>query len=139
VTEPGGGKPRGVDGVVAPGKSSVEEWATRILGDLAGWFSPPPSISRVDHANGTVLVIAVARAPQLIPYVESGEVCYSIRINDSTCNIPPFLISDLVLGRRSHPVSRNRIPSAPSRRSWQRCAAEPAVLRHHPKSRIRQG
>jgi hypothetical protein len=50
-----------------------------------------------------VLVIGVARAPALVPCPEEGELRYYLRVGDSTLSIPPYLISDLVLGRRVHP------------------------------------
>jgi hypothetical protein len=50
-----------------------------------------------------VLAIAVARAPSLVPCVESREIKYFFRIGDSTLRVPEYLIADLVLGRRQHP------------------------------------
>jgi Schlafen, AlbA_2 len=97
-------KPRGVTGAKAPGDSTLAEWAARILTPSLGGFSPPLRILQVPHPSGNVLVIAAARAPQLVPYVEAGEIRYSLRIDDSTVPVPPYLIADLVLGRRNHPV-----------------------------------
>ena len=106
VTEPkkASGLPREVDGVRAPSGSPLEEWATRVLADLAGAFSPPPCISSVKHPKGQVLVIAVRRAQQLIPYAEGTKIRYAMRIGESTVDVPEFLITDLLLGRRNHPV-----------------------------------
>lgn len=97
-------RPRRVTGAVAPGRSPLIEWATRILAASLGYFSPPPRIFTVTHNEVEVLLIAVTRAPQLAPYVEEGEMKYALRLGDSTITVPPFLISDLVLGRRNQPV-----------------------------------
>jgi hypothetical protein len=97
-------QPRKVTGARAPGTETLVGWGTRLLSDLAGYFSPMPNIFAVDHPAGQVLVIAAARAPQLVPFVEAGELRYTLRIGDSTLDVPPYLIADLMLGRRSHPV-----------------------------------
>ena len=97
-------RPRNVTGARAPGGSTLVQWATRVLSRSLGSFSPSPRILAVQHRDGVVLLIAVARAPQLVPYVEAGDLRYALRLGDSTCDVPPYLISDLVLGRRNHPV-----------------------------------
>jgi hypothetical protein len=97
-------RPRQVTGAKAPGSSTLTEWAARILTPSLGGFSPPLRIEEILHPKGNVLVIAVGRAPQLVPYVEAGEIRYALRIDDSTVDVPPYLISDLLLGRRNHPV-----------------------------------
>lgn len=97
-------RPRQVTGAKAPGNSTLAEWAARILTRPLGGFSPPPRIEEIAHPNGNVLVIAVGRAPQLVPYVEAGEIRYALRLDESTVDVAPFLISDLLLGRRNHPV-----------------------------------
>ena len=51
-----------------------------------------------------MLAITVVRAPSLVPCVESRALKYFFRIGDSTLEIPQYLIADLVLGRRQHPL-----------------------------------
>jgi hypothetical protein len=71
---------------------------------MAGYFSPQPRFQVIQHPQGHVLAITVARAPSLVPCVESRELKYFFRIDDSTLRIPEYLIADLVLGRRQHPL-----------------------------------
>jgi Divergent AAA domain. len=106
VNEPkkGSGKPRDIDGVRAPSGSPLMEWTARVLADLTGGFSPTPSFFPVRHPRGEVLVIATRRAPQLIPYAEGTRIRYAIRIGDSTLDVPEFLITDLLHGRRNRPI-----------------------------------
>jgi hypothetical protein len=86
------------------GEQTPEEWATRCLLAMAGSFSPPPRFQTIQHPQGPVLTIAVARAPALVPCVDAGELKYFLRIHDSTVEAPAYLITDLVLGRRQHPI-----------------------------------
>lgn len=92
-----------IDGFKVPGGKNAISWATNTLTSLAGYLSPPPRISSVAHANGEVLLIAVDRAPSLVPVVERGEAVHYVRIGDSTVKVPPYLLTDLLLGRRQHP------------------------------------
>jgi hypothetical protein len=86
------------------GKQTLIEWATHCLQDMAGYFSPPPRFHIIQHDQGPVLTIAVARAPVLVPCVEAGELKYFLRIGASTVEAPAYLIGDLVLGRRQDPI-----------------------------------
>lgn len=86
-----------------PGGRPLTEWARTSLEDLAGSLSPAPRIQVVTVEGVEVLLIGVARAPALVPCVESGELKYYLRLGDSTLAMPPYLISDLILGRREHP------------------------------------
>jgi hypothetical protein len=70
---------------------------------MAGSLAPAPRIQVVIVDGNEVLVIGVARAPALVPCIENGELKYYLRIGDATLAIAPYLISDLVLGRRIHP------------------------------------
>jgi hypothetical protein len=71
---------------------------------MAGSFSPPPRFQTIQHHQGAVLTIAVARAPAFVPCAEAGELKYFLRRHDSTVDFPAHLITDLVLGRRQHPI-----------------------------------
>lgn len=86
------------------GGQELDQWASRCMHDMAGYFSPPPRIQIIRHPKGPVLVIAVERAPSLVPCVESRQLKYFIRIGDSTLEVPEYLIADLVLGRRQRSV-----------------------------------
>ena len=87
-----------------PGGQSLNDWASRCLHDMVGYFSPQPRFHTIPHPQGHVLAIAVARAPSLVPCVESRELKYFFRIGDSTLPMPEWLIADLVLGKRQHPL-----------------------------------
>lgn len=86
------------------GQEPLDDWGEKLLRDMTGYLSPPPRFQVVPHPLGEILVIAVDRAPQLVPCIESRELKYFLRIHTSTLEVPSFLISDLVLGRRKHPA-----------------------------------
>jgi hypothetical protein len=86
------------------GAQPLDQWAMRCLHDMVAYFSPQPRFQVVQHPQGHVLTIAAARAPTLVPCVESKELKYFFRIGDSTVPVPEYLIADLVLGRRQHPL-----------------------------------
>lgn len=97
-------QPREVSPCSLVGNETLDRWAEAVLRDIAPRLAPPPRIYVVDHSKGPVLVIAVARAGELVPCVESRQLKYFLRINQSILEAPPYLISDLVLGRRQHPI-----------------------------------
>lgn len=87
------------------GADPLESWAAKAIADMAGFLSPPPRFRSIAVGPGRcVLLVAVARAPQLVPCFEAGSTKYYLRFHDSTREVPAYLISDLVLGRRQHPV-----------------------------------
>lgn len=95
-------EPRRISPCQRVGTEELDVWAQKVLSDMVGFFSPQPRFRVVRHPHGEVLLIAVARAPQLVPCIESRETKYFLRFHDSTREIPAYLISDLVLGRRRH-------------------------------------
>ena len=97
-------RPRAVSPCAKIGGEPLDAWAQKVLSDMVGFFSPPPRFKVVRRSEGDVLIIAVSRAPQLVPCTESRETKYFLRFHDSTREAPPYLISDLVLGRRKHPI-----------------------------------
>jgi Putative DNA-binding domain len=86
-----------------PGGLALDDWAARCLHDMVGYFSPLPRYQIIRHSQGFVLTIAVARAPSLVPCIESRDIKYFFRIGASTLQAPEYLVADLVLGRRQHP------------------------------------
>jgi hypothetical protein len=93
-----------VTGAASPApQMSLEQWCGRALQDLAGLL-PLPRCCVVQHSDGDVALIAVPRARNLVPCVEHGELVYNFRIGESTVPAPSWLLADLVLGRRQHPV-----------------------------------
>jgi hypothetical protein len=93
-----------------PGNQPLHEWARNVLTPMVGGLSPPPRIQTVEVDGAEVLIVGVARAPALVPCWVDGEMRYFLRIVDSTPSVPPYLISDLVLGRRVHPQLLVTIP-----------------------------
>jgi hypothetical protein len=75
----------------------LNDWASRCLQDLVAYFSPQPRFQVIDHLKGPVLTIATARAPSLVPCVESKELKYFFRIGDSTLRTPEYLIADEIM------------------------------------------
>lgn len=100
------GRPRDVSPCIDRiGSEELDTWTSKALAEMEGYFSPPPRLRRIATAPGReILLIAVARAPQLVPCRVGAEVKYYLRFHDSTPEVPPYLISDLVLGRRRHPT-----------------------------------
>lgn len=87
------------------GADPLETWASKTLADMVSFLSPPPRFRSIPAGPGRcVLLVAVARAPQLVACFEAGCTKYYLRFHDSTREVPAYLISDLVLGRRQHPV-----------------------------------
>lgn len=97
-------RPRRISPCQRIGQEPLDVWAQKVLTDMSGFFSPPPRFRVVTHAAGEVLLVAVARPPQFVPCVESRQLKYFLRIHETTIEVPSFLISDLVLGRRQHPI-----------------------------------
>lgn len=92
-----------VTGCKAPGGRSLRRWASDCVSPIAGYFSPPPVFKKVDHPNGEVLVVAVARSPVLVPCYEGyHRPAYYLRMDDKTLKAPEYLVADLVLRRREH-------------------------------------
>jgi len=94
-----------------PGGQPLDQWASRCLHSMVAYFSPQPRFQVFQHSQGHVLAIAVARAPSLVPCIEARELKYFLRLGDSTLSVPEYLIADLVLGRRQHPLLDVHSPS----------------------------
>lgn len=90
-------------GFEAPGNIDAAQWANDCIQKIAPYFSPLPRFQVVHHENGKVLVASSARSLNLIPVVENTKQHFYIRIHDHTTTMPDWMISDLMLGRRSYP------------------------------------
>lgn len=95
---------RNVTGCKAPGGGDLREWATRCANPISLRISPSPRFYVLPHPKGSVLIIAVYRSSLLVPCIESNREIYYLRVHDETLAAPPYLISDLLLGRRQHPM-----------------------------------
>jgi hypothetical protein len=98
--------PRKVSGIAEQGRAPLTEWATTVLQGFATQFETFPRIISFQSIGQDVLVIATGRAPQLIPFTRNGEVHYALRFHEVTRSMPEHLSTDLILGRRRHPVLR---------------------------------
>jgi len=98
------GDPRSISPCRPIGAEPLDVWAQKKLSRMVGHFSPQPRFRVVNHPKGEVLIIAVARAPQLVPRIESGDTTFHLRFHDSTRKAPEYLITDLVLGRRKRAI-----------------------------------
>ncbi len=96
-------KPRGISACDRVGQGDLAAWAKDVVLDMAPFLIPPPRFQVVEGENGPVLLIAVARAPQLVICTESRKARYFLRIHDSTVEVPEYLATDLFLGRRRLP------------------------------------
>lgn len=81
----------------------VTGWVARVVADLVGYLGLPPRIELVEVRGGAVLLVAVARAPALVPLHHDGQVKHFFRIDDDARAAPASLVADLVLGRRRAP------------------------------------
>lgn len=70
---------------------------------------PPPRVEVVQHPDGEILVVHIRRSQTLVPCIESKERVFYVRLYDSTKAVPPYLVHDLLLGRRQHPRLEARL------------------------------
>lgn len=112
------------------GEEPLASWAAKAFAGMEGHFSPAPRFRTIPIAPGRqVLLIATARAPQLIPCREGTDLKYYLRFHDSTPEVPAYLVSDLLLGRRQHPrltLELTRVVGKVDR--WKGVLNEPLVI-----------
>jgi hypothetical protein len=91
-----------------PGGATLDLWARSCLDDMAGQLVPFPRFQVLTVGGSEVLIVATARAPAMVPCHERGARVYYLRVGDSTKVVPDYLVSDLMLGRRAHPILQVR-------------------------------
>jgi len=91
-----------VIGCSPPGGGDPATWASDCLTELV--FSTIPRFHVIDHTKGKVLVVAVGRSLRLVPVREGQDLVYYFRFYHQTLKAPPYLVSDLMLGRRQGPM-----------------------------------
>ncbi len=96
-------KPRKISPCASVGPGGLAAWAKDVVSDMAPFLIPPPRFQVVEGEDGPVLLIAIARAPQLVICTESRRAKYFLRIHDSMVEVPEYLATDLFLGRRQQP------------------------------------
>jgi len=104
-------KPHRVTPTRKPGGKALNEWAKDAALPITGYLSPLPRFQVLEVCGTEVLIVAISRAPMLVPVIEAGEPAYYLRIHDSAPRIPPYLIADLLLGRRQ--AARFDVTSVP--------------------------
>jgi hypothetical protein len=102
------GESKALDAITPAHEASIgndlKGWASRCVSELIGYLGVLPRFSTVDVAGGKVLLVAVPRAPSLVPVVKDGKQAYYFRIEDEAREVYPHLVSDLILGRRRVPT-----------------------------------
>jgi hypothetical protein len=99
-------EPHEVDGCSQIGAKTLAEWVGSVLISAAHLLVPPPRIKEINHPQGLVLAVAFARTANLVPLQEGREWSYYLRFGASNCEVPEYLLSDLLLGRRQRPEFR---------------------------------
>lgn len=92
-----------VTGAESPTKDSLVSWASTCIQQFISEFSPIPRFQMVAHPAGNILLVATYTAPNLIAIPVNGKRIYYFRVHDQTPQMPDYLVSDLLLGRRQHP------------------------------------
>ena len=97
-----------ITGCPSIGNSDLAQWAAKCNTVMEGYFSPPPVYQVVNHSDGNVLVIAIARSSSLVTYYEKAQPVLYLRYHDSTKDFitekaPDYLRVDILTGRRSIP------------------------------------
>ncbi len=102
VGEPAGQQgPRPLEPSLLP---EAATWAREVTAQLGPYLSPPLRLALVKIAGGEAILIAVQRAPQLVPVAVPDGVVFCFRHCDGTFDAPGYLLGDLIQGRRQHPV-----------------------------------
>jgi hypothetical protein len=95
---------RAITATKRPGGATLDSWARSCIDDLAGQLVPFPRFQVLQVDGCEVLIVATGRAPTLVPCFERGARVYYLRVGDATKAVPDYLLSDLLVGRRAHPV-----------------------------------
>ncbi|MFH1468332.1 MAG: ATP-binding protein [Pseudomonadota bacterium] len=84
------------------GKLPADEWLKACLEPLRAFLHPQPVFHPLD--DGEIVLVGVPRATNLVPCPGGRDgLIYYLRFYDQTLQTPPYLIADLVLGRRQRP------------------------------------
>lgn len=93
-------KPRSREPISGP---ELVKWVFSVMEPYKTLLHSQPIVGYVAHPDGLILVIAVARNPDLIPLQEMKQTGYYLRFGDGTYWSPAYLEADLRLGRRMRP------------------------------------
>lgn len=97
-----GEEPWSISACSPVGKLAADEWLKACLEPLRAFLHPRPVFHPLD--DGEIVLAGVSRATNLVPSpVKREGLVYFLRFYDQTLQVPPYLIADLVLGRRQRP------------------------------------
>ncbi len=95
------------DGARAPGGGRLKDWASRALTPIRTGSTLPEPRFTVTQINGVeVLIVSVGRARMPVADVRNREPVFWVRMNEQTLDVPHWLATDLLLGRRAQPNLR---------------------------------
>lgn len=86
------------------GRTKLLDWVENCLASLHSLLIPAPVLAVVTESGIEILLVAVARAPTLIACPVKGTPVFYLRMGSTNLELNHFLVSDLILGRRAHPV-----------------------------------
>lgn len=90
------------DGFPIPGGVGAEEWIRSVLTKFA--TIPTPRVFTLTVDGSSVVVVGIARSEVLVAVTDSGSQKYYLRDGEGTITVPPYLVLDLMVGRRRQPV-----------------------------------
>jgi len=86
------------------GKLPLKEWVERQLERLMTTLRPQPRVLVIGEEDKRIALIAVQRTDQLTAVVVKNKgLVHYLRFYGSTHEVPPYLLADLMLGRRRQP------------------------------------
>lgn len=93
------------------GNQPLTDWIATSLRELAPYLHPYPKVGTTRVGGRLVAFVATSRSGTLVPVVESGKgLVHYLRFFGTTQPAPPYLLADLLLGRRQRPVF---VPTSP--------------------------
>jgi len=116
------------------GKTPALAWLEQVLAPFTHYFSFMVRYLRIENEEqeeaageepGLIMFVAVRRSPTLVAAVHSK---FFLRQHDCTREIEPFLLADLMLGRRQQPNFRARIHGRP-RKEYQAALVPHTVIK----------
>ncbi|TNE92534.1 MAG: ATP-binding protein [Deltaproteobacteria bacterium] len=104
AAEGGKYRPWSLAGCPKPPPNGYRAWVASALADQRPFLQPAPRVETVEVDGHLVLIVAVARAPGLVPVtVKKKGTGYYLRFGDGFHWMPPYLKADLLLGRQTRP------------------------------------
>lgn len=95
---------------VSPTAGDLKSWFATVMDPIRGQLLEQPVAREIVLGDVRVWIVATARNQAGLVFApgESQELVLPMRIDDSTIDAPAYLVTDLLVGRRSHPHFRGR-------------------------------